>query len=165
MPTQNTWGQLIKEWISNFLTALSKKPNIILLYLLLIGSWVSNIKTCNKIDTTNSKATGAAQLAGEAKKVAENKDLEQASYEALVKSIEDLQTENDAVKERLALLRDHVQSLPTQSPPVRVFTPTGVASAPVTASARPLPIPSSIVDEPAPPPPPPWETLKSQVKK
>jgi len=159
-----SWGQLLKEWMVNFFGALSKKPNIMLLYLLVIGGWVSGIKTCNKVDVASGKAAGAAQVADEAKKTAENKDLEQASYEALAKTIEDLQTENDAVKERLALLLGHVQNIAAQPPAVvRVFTPTGPVSA--APPIKPPLVPSSIIDEPAPPPPPAWETLKSQMKK
>lgn len=152
-PQDMSWKQLIKNWIVTFVSGLVKKPNNVLIFIIaLFGLYIGN-KADDKASNADGKATVAVSVAGEAKKEAGNKDLEQASYETLAATIAELQDKIDSVDERLTKLQN---APPAQvSTAIRVYTqPTAVSP----ASAAPPP-PAPPVIEPPLPPPPSWNEV------
>lgn len=147
-PATMTWTQLIKRWMS---IVIKKLDSVLIFIIALLGLFTSQ-EAKDKADTAYGKASSAKSVAVEAKKEAENKDLEQASYETLAATIADLQVKVDSVDERLTKLQN--------APPA---TATAVRTHPtpsVSATASAAPIPTVAVIEPPSPPPPSWDEVK-----
>jgi uncharacterized protein YlxW (UPF0749 family) len=162
MPTESqdkSWGQLIKEWVVTFFSGLVKKPNNILIFIIALIGCIQSFHAKDKADAAQGKADSAASTAVVAKDKAENKDLEQASYETLAATIAELQAKVDSVDERLTKLQSI--PLPSATAAVRIYTAPSVSA---TSSAAP-PAPTVAIIEPPSPPPPSWDEVKLKSNK